>query len=146
MSAAVSRSSLFGPPLVLEGEDSAAYDELLGRVYAAVKPADIIDEILISDAVALEWEVLRWRRLKFSLVRSHAREGLTEFLGKHLEYSLYREQFTEDLTQFLENTFPADHAKEARGSWRGTVLGTRRTRWIRLMGFWPAHGIISITS
>jgi hypothetical protein len=66
MSAAVSRSSLFGPPLVLEGEDSAAYDELLGRVYAAVKPADVIDEILISDAVALEWEVLRRRRPKFS--------------------------------------------------------------------------------
>ena len=113
MSAAVSRSSLFGPPLVLEGEDSAAYDELLGRVYAAVKPADIIDEILISDAVALEWEVLRWRRLKFSLVRSHAREGLTEFLGMHLEYSLYREQFTEDLTEFLENTLPEDDAKDS---------------------------------
>ena len=113
MSAAVSRSSLFGPPLVLEGEDSAAYDELLGRVYAAVKPADIIDEILISDAVALEWEVLRWRRLKFSLVRWYAREGLTEFLGMHLEYSLYREQFTEDLTQFLENAFPADDAKDS---------------------------------
>jgi hypothetical protein len=113
MSAAVSRSSLFGPPLVLEGEDSAAYDELLGRVYAAVKPVDVIDEILISDAVALEWEVLRWRRLKFSLVRSHAHRALTEFLGEHLEYNLYREQFTEDLTEFLENTLPEDNAKDS---------------------------------
>jgi hypothetical protein len=113
MSAAVSRSSLFGPPLVLEGEDSAAYDELLGRVYAAVKPVDVIDEILISDAVALEWEVLRWRRLKFSLVRSHAHRALTEFLGEHLEYSLYRERFTENLTEFLENTLPEDNAKDS---------------------------------
>ena len=31
-SEAVRRSSLFGPPLVLEGEDSAAYDELVGRI------------------------------------------------------------------------------------------------------------------
>jgi hypothetical protein len=112
MSAAVSRSSLFGPPLVLEGEDSAAYDELVGRVYAAVKPVDVIDEIFIADVVPLEWEVLRWRRLKFSLICSHAHQALTAFLGKHLKYDLYREQFTEDLTEILENTLPEDHAKD----------------------------------
>jgi len=60
----VQRLAGFGPPLVLDGEDAAAYDELFARVYAAVKPADVIDEMLIADIVALEWEVLRWRRLK----------------------------------------------------------------------------------
>jgi hypothetical protein len=28
----VQRLSLFGPPLVLEGEDAAAYDEVFGRI------------------------------------------------------------------------------------------------------------------
>jgi transglutaminase-like putative cysteine protease len=112
-SEAFRRDSLFGPPSVLEGEDSAAYDELVGRVYAAVKPVDVIYEIFIADVVSLEWEVLRWRRLKFSLIRSHAHRALTEFLGKRLEYNLYREQFTEDLTEFLESTLPEDDAKDS---------------------------------
>jgi hypothetical protein len=59
----VQRLAVFGPPLLLEGEDAAAYDELLGRICAALKPVDIIDELFIADIVALEWEVLRWRRL-----------------------------------------------------------------------------------
>ena len=50
-SKAVSRHSLFGPPPVLDGEDPAAYDELFGRVSAAVKPIDVIDEMLIDDVV-----------------------------------------------------------------------------------------------
>jgi hypothetical protein len=40
-STAVTRSSVFGPPLVLEEEDAAAYDELLARVCVAVKPIDV---------------------------------------------------------------------------------------------------------
>jgi len=39
------RLLLFGPPL-LEGEDAAAYDQLLARICAAAKPVDIIDEIM----------------------------------------------------------------------------------------------------
>ena len=32
--------ALFGPPLLLGGEDAAAYDQLLGHIRAAVKPVD----------------------------------------------------------------------------------------------------------
>jgi hypothetical protein len=72
----VQRLAVFGPPLLLEGEDATAYDELLGRICAAVKPADIIDEIFIADIVALEWDVLRFRRLKLSLIRARGLESL----------------------------------------------------------------------
>ena len=48
----VERLALFGPPLLLEGEDAAAYDELLARVCAAIKPVDVIDEMLIADILA----------------------------------------------------------------------------------------------
>jgi len=41
-SKAVRSHSIFGPPLLLEGEDVAAYDELFGPVCAAIKPADVI--------------------------------------------------------------------------------------------------------
>jgi hypothetical protein len=46
-------------------QDGAAYDELC----AAIKPADIIDEMFIDDIVSLEWEILRWRRLKRILMQ-----------------------------------------------------------------------------
>ena len=47
------RQTLFGEPLLLEGEDPAAYDDLRGEVRAAVKPADIIDEMFTVDVVFL---------------------------------------------------------------------------------------------
>jgi hypothetical protein len=100
--AKVQRLTLFGSPQLLEGEDAAAYDELLGRVCAAVKPVDIIDEMFIADVVSLEWEVLRWRRLKSSLMRMGGLKALENFLSKHLDYDQYRKFFEEDLTEILQ--------------------------------------------
>src|SRR5436190_11103678 len=45
------RLALFGPPPLLEGEDTAAYDEFLVRISGAVKPADILEEIWVRDVV-----------------------------------------------------------------------------------------------
>ena len=42
--ARVERLALFGPPLLLEGEDAAIYNELLARICAAVQ-VDVIDDI-----------------------------------------------------------------------------------------------------
>jgi hypothetical protein len=43
------RLTLFGQPQLLEGEDAAAYDQLLARIRAVVKPIDIIDEMFSVD-------------------------------------------------------------------------------------------------
>jgi len=45
-----------------------------------VKPVDVIEEMFTNDAVASEWEVLRWRRLKLSLIRARALKALEGFL------------------------------------------------------------------
>jgi hypothetical protein len=74
------RLALFGPPPLIEGEDAAAYDQLLVRICAAVRSIDIIDEIFIADVVHSEWEVLRWRRLKSSLIQARGRRVLQNFL------------------------------------------------------------------
>ena len=47
----------FGPPLLLEGEDAAAYDQLVTRICTAVNPVDFIDDMLIADVIFLQWEV-----------------------------------------------------------------------------------------
>src|SRR5262245_55454662 len=73
---------LLGEPQLLPGEDAAGYDQLLADICAAVKPVDIIEKMFIADLVALEWEILRWRRLKSSLIRSRGLNALKDFLAR----------------------------------------------------------------
>ena len=77
--------ALFGPLLVLEGEDAAAYDALLERVAGAVDPADVLEEIWVRDVVDLAWDALRLRRLKASLMTAASHEGLESVLTPLLE-------------------------------------------------------------
>ena len=82
----VGRLALFGPPPLLEGEDTAAYDELLARISGAVKPADIFEEIWVRDIVDLVWEVLRLRWLKANLMTATAYRGLEQILNPLVGY------------------------------------------------------------
>jgi hypothetical protein len=66
------RSKPFGPPPLIEGDDRAAYDELLAQISAAVKPADILEDIWVRDIVDLVWEIFRLRRLKVNLMAATA--------------------------------------------------------------------------
>ena len=102
-SALVTVRRLFGPPQLLGGEDPAAYDELLGRVCAAVNPADVIDHMLIADVMSLEWDVLRGRRWKTSLIRSLELDALKPVLSAQLDYNHYRKYFEEDLAEILQD-------------------------------------------
>jgi hypothetical protein len=108
------RLALFGPPILLEGEDAAAYDQLLARIFAPVKPVDIIDEIFTADVLSLEWEVLRYRRLKWSLVRKRGLEFLQGYLAEHLDCGLYSENFADDLAEILQDKLPEYPAEDAQ--------------------------------
>lgn len=59
--------TIFGPPPILPGEDTSAYEALLRRVSADVKPTDIIEKIWVRDIVDHTWEIFRWRRIVVSL-------------------------------------------------------------------------------
>jgi hypothetical protein len=72
--------AFFGPPPLFQGEDTAAYDDLLARVSAAIRPADIFEEIWLRDFLDLAWEALRYRRLKAALVNGSAANGLATVL------------------------------------------------------------------
>jgi hypothetical protein len=62
------------PPLI-PGEDHAAYDTL-----SAVKPADIFEETWVGDIVGLEWDILRYRRLKARFMDATSHQGLRAVL------------------------------------------------------------------
>jgi hypothetical protein len=108
------RWTLFGQEQLLAGEDDAAYHELLAHIRAAVKPPDFIQEMLIADVASLEWEVLRWRRLKSTLIRACGLAALQEFLAHRLDYNLYSKHFADELTQILQDHVSQDHADDAQ--------------------------------
>jgi hypothetical protein len=81
------RLDLFGPAPLLEGEDVAAYDELLVRISGAVKPTDIFEEIWVRDIVDLVWETFRLRRLKAKLITASAYKGLERILDPLVDWN-----------------------------------------------------------
>jgi hypothetical protein len=81
------RWALFGPAPLIEGEDSAAYDELLARISGTLKPTDILEEIWVRDIVDLVWEALRLRRLKAKLMTAAAHKGLERILGPLVDWN-----------------------------------------------------------
>jgi hypothetical protein len=105
---------LLGEPQLLPGEDAAAYDQLLAHFCAAVKPVDIIEKIFIADLVALEWEVLRWRRLKSSLIRARGLNALKHFLEDNLDYEQYADHFEAYLTEILQDNLPEEQVDSAQ--------------------------------
>jgi hypothetical protein len=110
--ATVQPLALFGSPVLLAGEDDAAYHELLSRVRTAINPVDIIDEMFIRDVVSLEWEVLRWRRLKSSLMQTRGLGALEQFLEKHLDYyDHYQKYFEQDLAEILQDNLAEDQSE-----------------------------------
>jgi hypothetical protein len=110
--ARVQRFALFGLPPLLEGEDRALYDDLVGRMWEAVNPFDVIDELHAADVVYSEWEIMRWRRLKFNLLQASVHNALESFLIEHLDYEAYAEAFAEALAKILQDHLAQDQANE----------------------------------
>jgi len=81
------RLALFGPPPLIEGEDAAAYDELLVRISADVKPADILEDIWVRDVVDFTWEIFALRRLKVNLMTATSHKGVRAILQPIIGYS-----------------------------------------------------------
>ena len=67
-----SKLGIVGAVVLLEGEDRATYDELVIQVWAAVKPVNAIEATFAADIVRLEWDILRYRRLKLNLISKFA--------------------------------------------------------------------------
>src|SRR5262249_31986062 len=71
---------------LIEGEDAAAYDEILARLTATMKPKDVLEEIWVGDVVDLTWETRRMRRLKAALLASAMSEAIKEMFNPILGY------------------------------------------------------------
>ena len=109
------RGRIFDYPNILTGEDAAAYEELRARVRAAIKPVDIVEDMFVADVVSLQWEVVRWRRLKLTLLQAAGLKTLQNFLVEQLQanYALHEEYFASYLAKILRNSLPQEQADSA---------------------------------
>lgn len=74
MSASVAEA--LGPPAIYPEESADDYAALLEHYRRAVRPEDFIEEMLVQDAVALHWEMLRLRRMKADLMKERSWQGV----------------------------------------------------------------------
>jgi hypothetical protein len=113
--------ALFGPPPLLEGEDPEAYNQLLARVTATVKPRDILEEIWVADIVHLTWEILRWRRLLPRVIQLNTKLGARFLLERCEAFEVItdpsdHEENTDPSGQEAadpDDTDPSDHEVDA---------------------------------
>jgi hypothetical protein len=85
------RSGLLFAPALLPGEDGRLYAELRRRIWEALKPRDIFEEVLAADLVDIQWEIVRYRRL----------------LGKHLQNERLRAS-----EHLIEGILPLDFSPD----------------------------------
>ena len=89
----VSQISCFGPPALIVGEDTEAYNDLLLQVSSAVGPCDFLEEIWVHDVVDLTWEICRWRDVKAHLISI----GVADLIKSKLENVLETNQEVHEL-------------------------------------------------
>jgi hypothetical protein len=75
---ALSRRSLLGRPPLIEGEDAAAYEELLARIFSAKSPTDFIEEIWVRDLADVAWALLRLRRVLAAFLSAKISDDASE--------------------------------------------------------------------
>jgi hypothetical protein len=63
--------SFFGAPPLIPGERADDYERLLAAVTDQIKPADIMETIWTREVVDLQWEIIRYRRIKADLITHH---------------------------------------------------------------------------
>jgi hypothetical protein len=60
---------LFGPLALIQGENTASYQELLEAMSSTLKPADIFEEVLTREIAEITWDAFRLRRMKANSLR-----------------------------------------------------------------------------
>jgi hypothetical protein len=95
--------SFLSPPALLAGEDRRAYDDLHLRVFGAVMPSDLFEELWSHDIIDRTWQVLRWRRLQVALIALKMKEALVLLIYEPLKKSIMEKDNCEVLMYTRED-------------------------------------------
>ena len=67
-SPSVTDASFLGAPPLIPGEVASDYQQLLTAVIDVMKPVDFLEKIWTRDVVDLQWDIIRFRRIKADLI------------------------------------------------------------------------------
>lgn len=70
------QSKLLGPAPLLPGEDEAAYEQLLAEAAGVIRPADLVEQIWLTDYVYETWELRQVRQAQQGLVTTSLTRAL----------------------------------------------------------------------
>jgi hypothetical protein len=71
--------SFLGAPPLIPGESAGDYEQLVSAVTNTMKPVDFMETIWTRDIVDLQWDIMRFRRIKADLI-THRYKGSHDYL------------------------------------------------------------------
>ena len=126
--------SLFGPPPIIDGEDSTAYDELLSRISDAVAPTDFIEEIWVRDLADVTWTLLiRLRRVQAAFLEAEIYDDVNEAASSIAEADPKLIEGTKEQKQEMERLL----GSESELSWAALIEQNPRANE-KYQNFWDA--------
>jgi len=91
-------------PPMLSGESEEDFLRLSSALEDAIKPSDILEEMLVAEVAASLWDILRWRRFKALVIENQRRSALSSLLWYRLQ--VMQEEEADRLSEafFSENS------------------------------------------
>jgi hypothetical protein len=81
---------IFGAPPLIEGEELKNYEALEHSLRSAINPSDILEELWFRDMVDAQWEILRFKKMKVSILDMSKLRALKAL--KQERYGIYESQ------------------------------------------------------
>ena len=73
--------SFLGAPPLIPGETARDYQQLLAAVINVMKPVDFLETMWTRDIVDLQWDIIRFRRIKADVITYYHRDNLAEAIS-----------------------------------------------------------------
>ena len=73
--------SFLGAPPLIPGEAARDYEQLLTAVINVIKPVDFLETMWTRDIVDLQWDIIRFRRIKADVITYYHGNNLAEAIS-----------------------------------------------------------------
>jgi hypothetical protein len=77
--------SFFGAPPLIPGEVASDYQQLLTAVIKVMKLVDVLESIWTRDIVDLQWDIIRFRRIKANVITYYHRNNIAEAISYKID-------------------------------------------------------------
>ncbi len=78
-------------PMLFPDEDTVAYEDLRDALLGDLAPGAPYERALAENLVTLEWEAIRHRRMRDTLIKAGARDFASEIFSEENVWDLYRD-------------------------------------------------------